>query len=84
MIVGIGASVLTSISLVPQLLKLLKEKKAQDVPMVMLSVLLCGLGLWIYYGLMKQDLIIVISNSVAAAINITTVVTTLIYKKSNS
>lgn len=44
--VGIGASILTSTSLVPQLVKLIKEKKADDVSLGMLVVLWAGLGLW--------------------------------------
>ena len=80
-IVGIGASILTAASLVPQLLKIIREKKAEDISMVMLSILLCGLGLWIYYGIMKNDLIIVISNAFALVINLSTVALTLLYKK---
>ena len=80
-IVGIGASILTAASLVPQLFKLIREKKAEDISVVMLSILLCGLGLWIYYGIMKDDLIIVISNAFALVINLGTVVLTLLYKK---
>jgi len=80
-IVGIGASILTAASLVPQLIKLIREKKAEDISVVMLSILLCGLGLWIYYGIMKNDLIIVISNAFALVINLSTVALTLLYKK---
>ena len=80
-IVGISASILTAASLVPQLFKLIREKKAEDISMVMLSILLCGLGLWIYYGIMKDDLIIVISNAFALVINLSTVALTLLYKK---
>ena len=80
-IVGIGASILTAASLVPQLFKLIREKKAEDISMVTLLVLLCGLGLWIYYGMMKDDLIIVISNAFALVINLATFGFTMAYKK---
>lgn len=68
-IIGILASLCTAMSLVPQLVKLLKEKKAENISMVMLSVLFAGLGLWIYYGILKNDWILIISNSFSFVIN---------------
>jgi MtN3 and saliva related transmembrane protein len=83
-LVGIAASVFTAVSLAPQLLKVLKEKKAENVSMWMLAVLFCGLALWIYYGSLKGDLIIIISNAVSMVFNVILTVFSLKYKKSNS
>jgi MtN3 and saliva related transmembrane protein len=69
-IIGIGASVLTSTSLIPQLIKILKEKKSKDISVVMLAVLFAGLALWVWYGFLKDDLIIIISNGFALLINL--------------
>ncbi|HMG92844.1 MAG TPA: SemiSWEET transporter [Chryseolinea sp.] len=68
-LVGIGASVFTSTALLPQLIKLIKEKKAEGVSVLMLVVLFAGLALWIFYGIMKSDWIIIISNSFALVVN---------------
>jgi len=46
-IIGIAASACTAASLIPQLAKVLKEKKAENVSLVMLVVLFVGLGLWV-------------------------------------
>ncbi|HEY5748631.1 MAG TPA: SemiSWEET family transporter [Chryseolinea sp.] len=80
-IIGVGASVLTSTSLIPQLSKLIREKKADDISVTMLLVLFGGLGLWIYYGILKDDLIIIISNTFALIVNLATVVLTFVYKR---
>ncbi|MES2649492.1 MAG: SemiSWEET transporter [Bacteroidota bacterium] len=80
-IIGIAASALTAISLLPQLIKLIKEKKAEDVSMGMLLILLCGLGLWIYYGILKKDWIIIIANSFSLLINIIVSSLTIKYKR---
>ena len=48
--IGIAAGVLTSVSMLPQLIKIIKEKKAGDVSVVMLLVLIGGLALWAFYG----------------------------------
>jgi MtN3 and saliva related transmembrane protein len=80
-IVGVGASVFTSSALIPQVVKLLKEKKSEDVSILMLTVLLLGLGLWVYYGILKSDLIIIVSNVFAACVNILTFVLTIYFRK---
>ena len=80
-LIGIGASIGTGISLLPQLLKIKKEKKAENVSLPMLGVLFAGLVLWIIYGCMKNDWIIIISNSVSGVLNAWIVVLSLRYKK---
>jgi MtN3 and saliva related transmembrane protein len=82
-LVGIGASVFTATSLLPQLIKLIKEKKAQGVSVVMLVVLFTGLALWIWYGFLKSDWIIIISNSFALIINFVIGALTIRYKNAS-
>lgn len=83
LVIGICASVLTAISLLPQLIKLLKEKKSDHISLGMLIILLSGLGLWITYGLLKDDYIIIIANSFSLFINLIVITLTIIYKKQN-
>ena len=52
--VGVAASACTAASLLPQLTKVLKEKKAESISLGMLLVLFAGLGLWMYYGILKK------------------------------
>jgi MtN3 and saliva related transmembrane protein len=79
-LIGIGASALTSTSLLPQLVKLIKEKKSKDVSIVMLLVLMLGLSWWIYYGILKDDFIIIIANAFALLINILNIVYNIRFK----
>ncbi len=69
-IVGIVAGTLTSVSLLPQLIKMIKEKKATDISVVMLVTLLSGLCCWIWYGILKQDWPIIITNGFSLLLNI--------------
>lgn len=80
-IIGVLASILTASSLIPQLTKVLKEKKSESVSIVMLLVLISGVGLWVYYGILKEDFIIIISNSFAVLVNVLTLCLTIRYKK---
>jgi MtN3 and saliva related transmembrane protein len=68
--IGIAASVGTGISLLPQLIKICREKKAADISYPMLATLLGGLACWIWYGVIKNDAIIIISNAVSLCINL--------------
>lgn len=68
-VVGIVASVLSATSMLPQLIKILKEKDASSVSMLMVSVLIAALGAWIYYGVLIEDPIIIISNAFSVTVN---------------
>jgi MtN3 and saliva related transmembrane protein len=80
-LIGIGASALTATSLIPQLVKLIKEKESENVSILMLLVLMGGLACWIYYGILKEDLIIIIANAFALLINLLNIYFTLRYKE---
>lgn len=80
-IIGIAASACTATSLLPQLIKIIKEKKAEAVSYGMIAVLFGGLALWIWYGIKKDDLVIVVANTVSLLINTALGVLTIKYKK---
>jgi MtN3 and saliva related transmembrane protein len=68
--VGIAAGIGTAVSLIPQLIKIIKEKKADDISYFMLFFLLSGLGGWIFYGILKNDLPLIITNSFSFIANL--------------
>jgi MtN3 and saliva related transmembrane protein len=67
--IGIVAGILTSVSMLPQLIKILKEKDAQNVSIVMIIVLICGLSVWIVYGVMREDWPLIVTNSFSVLVN---------------
>ena len=68
-VIGFIAGICTGISLLPQLIKMIREKKANDISYLMLIVLMAGLAGWIWYGLLKKDYPIVITNSFSFLVN---------------
>ncbi len=80
-VVGIAAGVLTSTSMIPQLVKLVKEKKADAISPIMLIVLISGLFLWAYYGILREDWPIIITNVFALIINAALLILRQVYKK---
>ncbi len=69
-VTGVTASICTALSLLPQLVKVIRTKKAEDVSYLMLAVLFVGGVLWIIYGAMRNDWIIIGSNCISVLINV--------------
>lgn len=80
-IIGIMAGICTSVSLLPQLIKIIKEKKVEDLSPFMLLILFTGLSLWVYYGVLREDWPIIITNSFSVLINGIMIVLLFRYKK---
>ena len=80
-IIGLAAGICTATSLLPQVVKTIKEKKAEDVSLVMLLVLMAGIILWIVYGIKKNDLPITATNSFSLLVNIFMVILRVKYHR---
>lgn len=78
---GILASVFTGVALLPQLIKIIKEKKGGGTSPLMLGSLFIGLIFWVIYGFYKNDRIIIISNGFSLAVNICICVLSLHYDR---
>ena len=61
-ILGFAAGVVTSIGFIPQLIKGYRTKKLDDVSYWMPIVLAIGMTLWLIYGLMREDITIILAN----------------------
>lgn len=81
-IVGFIAGICTSSSLIPQLVKTIKRKKAEDVSVIMFIVMMTGNSLWIYYGFDKSDIPIIVTNFLALSLNIAMLILKFRFRKS--
>ena len=66
---GYFAAILTTAAFLPQLIKTLKTKKAEDVSLVTLIMFLCGVIFWIFYGYKISSLPILIANIITFTLN---------------
>jgi len=80
-LIGIIAGICTGISLLPQLIKIIREKKADDISWVMLFILLAGLAGWVWYGILKEDYPIIITNSFSFLVNVAIIFFTMRFQK---
>jgi MtN3 and saliva related transmembrane protein len=67
MITAVGgmAAFCTTISYLPQLKKCWQTGHAGDLSLKMFMILAAGVALWIAYGFLKSDLVIVFANTVS-------------------
>jgi MtN3 and saliva related transmembrane protein len=64
-IIGFLAAALTSLSYIPQVKKALPAGSTDDLSSnKTLTVLAAGLALWIAYGILKGDFVIIVANAV--------------------
>jgi MtN3 and saliva related transmembrane protein len=66
--IGGAAAFCTTISYVPQLKKVWKTGEARDLSLKMLLLLASGLALWIAYGAIRGDYVIIGANAVSLAL----------------
>ena len=78
---GYFAAVLTTLAFIPQLIKTLKTKKAEDVSLTTLIMFLTGVAAWIIYGIQISSKPILIANLITFLLNFLILVFKLIYSK---
>jgi len=83
-LVGLIAGSFTTFGFVPQIVKGLRTKRMQDVSLTMPIILAVGMFLWIFYGMILQDIPIVLWNAVAFALNVSLIGLKLRYGKRTS
>jgi MtN3 and saliva related transmembrane protein len=64
-ILGLIAATFTTVCLLPQLMKVYKTKSTKDISTVMFTLYSGGVLLWFIYGVYRQDIAIMIANSLA-------------------
>ncbi len=82
-LLGLIAGGITSVAMMPQLIKVIKEKNAEDISVAMLLVLITGLSLWVWYGILQDELPIILSNGFSILVNLTLLICCIIFKKKN-
>ena len=67
---GYLAAILTTLAFLPQLIKTIKTKKAEDVSLITLIMFLTGVFSWIIYGLEISSMPLVIANLITFLLNL--------------
>ena len=65
--------VLMGISPILQIRRMLRQRSSRDVSVGYFTILLVGFGLWISYGITSRNLALIVPNTVALLIGVSTV-----------
>tara|TARA_Y100000991_G_C21657146_1_gene215089 strand:- start:122 stop:391 length:270 start_codon:yes stop_codon:yes gene_type:complete len=78
---GYFAAILTTAAFLPQLIKTLKTKKAEDVSLVTLIMFMSGVGSWIIYGYEISSFPILLANIITFILNFFILISKIYYSK---
>jgi len=66
-LIGLAAAFCTTISYVPQIRKIWDTGDTEDISLKMFLILAAGIALWVVYGVLQNDAVIILANSVSLA-----------------
>ena len=69
-ILGLVAGTITSVTFLPQVVKIWQTKSAKDLSLMMLLLLMLGVVLWLIYGLVVMSAAIIYTNSMVLAMSL--------------
>ena len=78
---GYFAAILTTAAFLPQLIKTLKTKKADDVSLITLIMFISGVGLWIIYGYEISSSPILLANIITFILNLFILISKIYFSK---
>ncbi|ODT35839.1 MAG: hypothetical protein BGN92_01285 [Sphingobacteriales bacterium 41-5] len=70
-ILGYAAGAITTLTFLPQVLKTYKEKSAKDVSLNMFLIAAINEVMWIVYGALREDMVIILTNAVVLLMSLT-------------
>ena len=78
--IGYAAGILLVICLLPQLIVIHKNKSSENVSITMYVFLVIGQILWVCYGILKSDTVLIAMNSSSVVITLSILLSAIFYK----
>lgn len=79
-LLGLVAGAFTTIAFLPQVLKTWKSRSAKDLSLGMFSIFTLGVGMWLAYGILINDLPVILANVITLILASTLLVFKLRWK----
>ena len=80
-VVGYSAGVLTAVTFLPQVIKTWKMKAAGELSFLMIILVASSVSIWIIYGVMLNNNVIIVTNSVVLILSLILIYFKLNYKE---
>ncbi len=81
LIIGLLAATLTTTAFLPQMIKTWQSKSANDVSYAMLITFIIGVFLWLIYGILNQDIPVILANAFTLLFNLAILYLKIKYEK---
>lgn len=79
-VLGLVAATLTTMAFLPQMLKAIINRHTKDISLLTYIIFVIGIILWFAYGIIKNDLPIILANIVSFIFALTILILKIIYK----
>lgn len=80
-ILGLAASIFTTSSQIPQVIRTYKTRDVSGISLSTYVIITIGLLLWLTYGLMKNDLPLIVANSTMVLLTIAIAIMKVVFEK---
>jgi MtN3 and saliva related transmembrane protein len=77
---GLFGASLTTISLLPQLIKTFRTRSTKDLSLTMLAVLGLAFIIWLMYGILMMDIPLIVANSFAVVQDLILLILKIAYR----
>ncbi len=82
-LIGLTAAILTTIAFVPQVIKVIRSKKTNNLSLTTYVIFTFGIGLWLVYGLFKKSISMILGNGITLVLSSLILYYIFLGKKSN-
>ncbi len=79
-LIGLLAAICTTVSFLPQAIKVIKTRHTKDLSLGMYLILTIGVFLWTVYGILIKDIPLVLANSITFLFTATILILKIKYK----
>jgi MtN3 and saliva related transmembrane protein len=79
--VGLFGAFLSSVTFVPQVIKAWQTKSVGDLSIWMVLILIGNVSTWLFYGIVKQDLAIMVANAIILSLSLLMLYFKIVFKK---
>lgn len=79
-LIGLAAATCTTISFLPQAIRIIITKQTRDISLSMYIIFSLGIFLWLIYGILKKDIPLISANIITFAFTVTILILKIKYK----
>jgi len=79
-LIGLAAAACTTISFLPQAIKVIKTRDTKSLSLTMYIILTTGVLLWLIYGLLVRDIPVIAANTITSVFSSIILVSIIFYR----